>query len=198
MGEVLRKAVVKRTTQETNVEISINLDGIGSYEIKTDVPFLTHMLELFSKHGLFDLKVNATGDVDVDHHHLIEDVGIVLGEAVKRALGDKKGINRYGFFTLPMDETLVSVAIDLSGRPYFVYKGFPEMATLMGIEFDLFREFWKSFAFSLSCNLHINCHYGLNLHHMAEGTFKCVARALRVAVTIDERAKGIPSTKGVL
>jgi len=194
----LRKAVVKRTTQETNVEISINLDGIGSYEIKTDVPFLTHMLELFSKHGLFDLKVNATGDVDVDHHHLIEDVGIVLGEAVKRALGDKKGINRYGFFTLPMDETLVSVAIDLSGRPYFVYKGFPEMATLMGIEFDLFREFWKSFAFSLSCNLHINCHYGLNLHHMAEGTFKCVARALRVAVTIDERAKGIPSTKGVL
>ena len=198
MGEVLRKAVVKRTTQETNVEISINLDGIGSYEIKTDVPFLTHMLELFSKHGLFDLKVNATGDVDVDHHHLIEDVGIVLGEAVKRALGDKKGINRYGFFTLPMDETLVSVAIDLSGRPYFVYKGFPEMATLMGIEFDLFREFWKSFAFSLSCNLHINCHYGLNLHLMAEGTFKCVARALRVAVTIDERAKGIPSTKGVL
>jgi imidazoleglycerol-phosphate dehydratase len=198
VGEVLRKAVVKRTTQETNVEISINLDGIGSYEIKTDVPFLTHMLELFSKHGLFDLKVNATGDVDVDHHHLIEDVGIVLGEAVKRALGDKKGINRYGFFTLPMDETLVSVAIDLSGRPYFVYKGFPEMATLMGIEFDLFREFWKSFAFSLSCNLHINCHYGLNLHHMAEGTFKCVARALRVAVTIDERAKGIPSTKGVL
>ncbi len=194
----MRKAVVKRTTQETNVEISINLDGIGSYEIKTDVPFLTHMLELFSKHGLFDLKVNATGDVDVDHHHLIEDVGIVLGEAVKRALGDKKGINRYGFFTLPMDETLVSVAIDLSGRPYFVYKGFPEMATLMGIEFDLFREFWKSFAFSLSCNLHINCHYGLNLHHMAEGTFKCVARALRVAVTIDERAKGIPSTKGVL
>ena len=194
----MRKAVVKRTTQETSVEISINLDGIGSYEIKTDVPFLTHMLVLFSKHGLFDLKVNATGDVDVDHHHLIEDVGIVLGEAVKRALGDKKGINRYGFFTLPMDETLVSVAIDLSGRPYFVYKGFPEMATLMGIEFDLFREFWKSFAFSLSCNLHINCHYGLNLHHMAEGTFKCVARALRVAVTIDERAKGIPSTKGVL
>ena len=194
----MRKAVVKRTTQETSVEISINLDGTGNYEIKTDVPFLTHMLELFSRHALFDLKVKATGDVDVDYHHLVEDVGIVLGEAVRKAIGDKKGINRYGFFTLPMDETLVSVAIDLSGRPYFVYKGFPEMVTLMGIEFDLFREFWKSFAFSLECNLHINCHYGLNLHHMAEGTFKCVARALRMAVEINEREKGVPSTKGEL
>jgi imidazoleglycerol-phosphate dehydratase len=129
----LREATVKRVTKETEIEISIKLDGSGKYEVKTDIPFLTHMLELFSKHGLFDLKVKAMGDVDVDHHHLIEDVGIVLGEAVKRALGDKKGINRYGFFTLPMDETLVSVAIDLSGRPYFVYKGFPEMATLMGM-----------------------------------------------------------------
>ena len=194
----MRKAVVKRTTQETSVEISINLDGTGNYEIKTEVPFLTHMLELFSRHALFNLKVEASGDVDVDYHHLVEDVGIVLGEAVRKAIGDKKGINRYGFFTLPMDETLVSVAIDLSGRPYFVYKGFPEIVTLMGIEFDLFREFWKSFAFSLECNLHINCHYGLNLHHMAEGTFKCVARALRMAVEIDEREKGVPSTKGEL
>ena len=194
----MRKAVVKRTTQETSVEISINLDGTGNYEIKTEVPFLTHMLELFSRHALFNLKVEASGDVDVDYHHLVEDVGIVLGEAVRKAIGDKKGINRYGFFTLPMDETLVSVAIDLSGRPYFVYKGFPEMVTLMGIEFDLFREFWKSFAFSLECNLHINCHYGLNLHHMAEGTFKCVARALRMAVKINKREKGVPSTKGEL
>ena len=194
----MRKAVVKRTTQETSVEISINLDGTGNYEIKTEVPFLTHMLELFSRHALFNLKVEASGDVDVDYHHLVEDVGIVLGEAVRKAIGDKKGINRYGFFTLPMDETLVSAAIDLSGRPYFVYKGFPEMVTLMGIEFDLFREFWKSFAFSLECNLHINCHYGLNLHHMAEGTFKCVARALRMAVKINEREKGVPSTKGEL
>ena len=194
----MRKAVVKRTTQETSVEISINLDGTGNYEIKTEVPFLTHMLELFSRHALFNLKVEASGDVDVDYHHLVEDVGIVLGEAVRKAIGDKKGINRYGFFTLPMDETLVSVAIDLSGRPYFVYKGFPEMVTLMGIEFDLFREFWKSFAFSLECNLHINRHYGLNLHHMAEGTFKCVARALRMAVKINKREKGVPSTKGEL
>ena len=194
----MREATIERTTNETEIEISINLDGSGSYNVKTDIPFLTHMLELFSKHGLFDLEVKATGDVEVDHHHLIEDVGIVLGEVIKEALGNKKGINRYGFFTLPMDETLISVAIDLSGRPYFVYKGFPEMANLMGIEFDLFREFWKSFAFSLECNLHINCHYGLNLHHMAEGTFKCVARALRMAIEVDERIKGIPSTKGKL
>ncbi|WP_041737927.1 imidazoleglycerol-phosphate dehydratase HisB [Desulfurobacterium thermolithotrophum] len=195
---MLRKATVKRVTSETSIEILINLDGSGDYKVKTDVPFLTHMLELFSKHGLFDLEVKATGDVEVDYHHLIEDVGIVLGEVVKRALGSKKSINRYGFFTLPMDETLISVAVDLSGRPYFVYKGFPQMATLMGIEFDLFREFWKSFAFSLECNLHINCHYGLNLHHIAEGTFKCVARALKMAVDIDEKIKGIPSTKGKL
>nr|WP_204305135.1 imidazoleglycerol-phosphate dehydratase HisB [Desulfurobacterium thermolithotrophum] len=194
----MRKATVKRVTGETSIEILINLDGSGDYKVKTDVPFLTHMLELFSKHGLFDLEVKATGDVEVDYHHLIEDVGIVLGEVVKRALGSKKSINRYGFFTLPMDETLISVAVDLSGRPYFVYKGFPQMATLMGIEFDLFREFWKSFAFSLECNLHINCHYGLNLHHIVEGTFKCVARALKMAVDIDEKIKGIPSTKGKL
>jgi imidazoleglycerol-phosphate dehydratase len=192
----MRRASLKRKTKETEIEISINLDGGGNYNVKTDIPFLTHMLELFSKHGLFDLEVKATGDVEVDHHHLVEDVGIVLGNVIKEALRDKKGINRYGFFTLPMDETLVSCAIDLSGRPYFVYQGFPQNATLNNIEFDLFREFWKSFSFSLECNLHITCHYGLNLHHMAEGTFKCVARALRVAVEIDNRVKGIPSTKG--
>ena len=129
---------------------------------------------------------------------MIEDLGIVLGEAIGEALGKKEGINRYGFFTLPMDETLVSCAIDLSGRPYFVYRGYPEFKTLMGIEFDLFREFWKSFAFSLRCNLHLNCHYGLNLHHLAEGTFKCVARALRAAVELDGRSSSVPSTKGTL
>ena len=194
----MREAEVNRETKETNVYVSLNLDGTGEYSVKTDIPFLTHMLELFSKHSLIDLKVVATGDVDVDHHHLIEDVGIVLGEAIRKALGDKRGINRYGFFTLPMDETLISVALDLSDRPYFVYNGFPEFTSLMGIEFDLFREFWKSFANSLKCNLHINCHYGKNLHHMAEGTFKCVARALRMAVEIDPRVKGVPSTKGEL
>lgn len=194
----MREASVRRMTKETEVRILINLDGSGIYNVKTDIPFLTHMLELFSKHSLFNLEVNAVGDVEVDFHHLIEDVGIVLGNAVKKALKDKEGINRYGFFTLPMDETLISVVVDLSGRSYFVYNGFPQMATLMGMEFDLFREFWKSFSFSLKCNLHINCHYGLNLHHMAEGTFKCVARALRMAVEIDKRRKGIPSTKGEL
>jgi len=194
----LREAVVERSTKETSVKVLINLDGNGAYKIKTDIPFLTHMLELFSKHSFFNLEVEATGDVDVDHHHLIEDVGIVLGEAFKKALGDKKGINRYGFFTLPMDETLISSAVDLSGRPYFVYRGFPQNATLNGIEFDLFREFWKSFSFSCMCNLHISCHYGLNLHHIAEGTFKCVARALKMAVEINSRETGIPSTKGEL
>ena len=194
----MREGVVERKTSETSVYVRVNLDGSGNYSVKTDVPFFTHMLELFSRHSLFDLEVVATGDVEVDHHHLIEDVGITLGTAIEKALGDKRGINRYGFFTLPMDETLISAAIDLSGRPYFVYRGFPEFKTLMGIEFDLFREFWKSFSHSLKCNLHINCHYGLNLHHMAEGTFKAVARALRVAVAIDDRVNGIPSTKGKL
>ncbi|MEO2065571.1 MAG: imidazoleglycerol-phosphate dehydratase HisB [Desulfurobacteriaceae bacterium] len=194
----MREGVVERKTSETSVYVRVNLDGSGNYSVKTDVPFLTHMLELFSRHSLFDLEVVATGDVEVDHHHLIEDVGITLGTALEKALGDKRGINRYGFFTLPMDETLISAAVDLSGRPYFVYRGFPEFKTLMGIEFDLFREFWKSFSYSLKCNLHINCHYGLNLHHMAEGTFKAVARALRVAVAIDDRVNGIPSTKGKL
>jgi imidazoleglycerol-phosphate dehydratase len=193
----MRKAEVKRETKETNIELSINLDGEGNYEIKTDIPFLTHMLELFSRHSGFDIELKAKGDIEVDHHHLIEDVGIVLGEGIRRALGEKRGINRYGFFTLPMDETLISSAVDLSGRPFFVYRGFPEFKTLMGIEFDLFREFWKSFTNSLMCNLHITCHYGLNLHHMAEGTFKCVARALKMAVGLTDNGN-IPSTKGVL
>jgi len=194
----MRASQVERETKETKVKIKVNLDGSGLYSVKTDIPFLTHMLELFSRHSLIDLEVVAAGDTEVDHHHLIEDVGIVLGEAIEKALGDKRGINRYGFFTLPMDETLISVALDLSGRPYFVYNGFPQFKTLMGIEFDLFREFWKSFSYTLKCNLHINCHYGLNLHHIAEGTFKAVARALRVAVSIDERVEGVPSTKGKL
>ncbi len=194
----MRSASLKRETKETSVYVNLNLDGKGVYSVKTDVPFLTHMLELFSKHSLIDLEVVATGDVEVDHHQLIEDVGITLGLAIKEALGNKSGIRRFGFFTLPMDETLISCALDLSGRPYFVYKGFPEFKTLMGIEFDLFREFWKSFSNSLSCNLHLNCHYGLNLHHMAEGSFKCVARALREAIEIDPKSEGIPSTKGEL
>ncbi len=195
----MRKAELKRETKETSVYVSLNLDGRGNYSVKTEIPFLSHMLELFSRHSLIDLKVVAEGDVEVDHHHLIEDVGIALGEAVLTALNGKRGIKRYGFFTLPMDETLISCAIDISGRPYFVYRGFPEFKTLMGIEFDLFREFWKSFAYSLKCNLHINCHYGLNLHHIAEGTFKCVGRALKEAIEIDPRLKGeVPSTKGVL
>jgi len=195
----MRKAEVKRETKETSVYVSLNLDGTGDYSVKTEIPLLSHMLELFSRHSLIDLKVVAEGDVEVDHHHLIEDVGITLGKAILSALKEKEGIRRYGFFTLPMDEALISCAVDISGRSYFVYEGFPQFKTLMGIEFDLFREFWKSFSHSLMCNLHIKCHYGLNLHHIAEGTFKCVGRALREAVEIDPRLKGkVPSTKGVL
>jgi len=195
----LRVGEIKRKTGETEIKVKINLDGEGKYKVKTDIPFLTHMLELFAKHGRFDIEVWAAGDVDVDHHHLIEDVGIVLGKAINNALGDKRGINRYGNCSLPMDEALVSVAIDLSGRSYFVYNGFPETAVLNGIEFDLWREFWKSFSFALKCNLHINLFYGLNLHHMAEGTFKAVARSLRQAVSINPDIAGdIPSTKGVI
>ncbi len=194
----MRKATVERKTNETQIKVTVNIDGTGNYNIKTNIPFLTHMLELFSRHSLIDIEMEARGDVEVDYHHLIEDTGIVLGEAIKKALGNKKGINRYGNFILPMDETLVMVAVDLSGRPYFVYNNFPEGKTLKSIEFDLFREFWKSFSSSLGCNLHISLIYGLNLHHIAEGTFKCVAKALRMAVETDERVKGIPSTKGEL
>ncbi|OMH40202.1 imidazoleglycerol-phosphate dehydratase HisB [Desulfurobacterium indicum] len=195
----MRKAEIKRKTAETDIRLKLNLDGEGKYSVKTDIPFLSHMLELFAKHGSFDLEITATGDVDVDHHHLIEDVGIVLGEAFRRALGDKKGIKRYGSFLLPMDETLVMTAVDLSGRPYFVYNNFPEMKILNGIEFDLWREFWKSFSFSLKCNLHLNLFYGLNLHHIVEASFKAVAKSLKEAVSIDEKLKdSVPSTKGVI
>ncbi len=195
----MRKAEIKRKTAETDIRLKLNLDGEGKYSVNTDIPFLSHMLELFAKHGSFNLEVTATGDVDVDHHHLIEDVGIVLGEAFRRALGDKKGIKRYGSFILPMDETLIMAAVDLSGRPYFIYNNFPEMKVLNGIEFDLWREFWKSFSFSLKCNLHLNLFYGLNLHHIAEASFKAVARSLKEAVSIDEKLKdSVPSTKGVI
>ena len=194
----MRKATVERKTKETQIKATINIDGTGNYNIKTDIPFLTHMLELFSRHSLIDVEMEGKGDVEVDYHHLIEDTGIVLGEAIGKALGNKEGISRYGNFILPMDEALLMVAVDLSGRPYFVYNNFPEGKTLKGIEFDLFREFWKSFSNSLKCNLHISLIYGLNLHHIAEGTFKCVAKALRMATEIDERVKGIPSTKGGL
>ncbi len=194
----MRRSEVRRRTAETDVRVAVNLDGAGNYSVETDIPFLSHMLELFSRHSLIDMEVEARGDVQVDHHHLIEDTGIVIGEAVGKALGDKMGIRRYGHFILPMDESLVMCAVDLSGRPYFVYNNFPEGKTLKGIEFDLFREFWKSFAFSARANLHITLIYGLNLHHIAEGTFKCVARALRSAVEVDERVKGVPSTKGKL
>ncbi len=192
----MRIGKVNRETGETRVYIEINLDGTGIYNISTPIPLLNHMLESFSKHSHFDLIVRAEGDVEVDHHHLIEDVGIVLGAAFSKALPSKRGIERFGHEIVPMDESLVLSAVDISGRTYFVYSGFPEGRTLNGVEFDLFREFWKSFCENAKINLHLNLLYGLNLHHMAEASFKATARALKKAVKLT--GLFIPSTKGKL
>lgn len=193
-----RTADIHRTTGETDIHLQLDLDGEGRAEIDTGVGFLDHMLELFARHACIDLKVAATGDLDVDFHHTTEDVGICLGGACRKALGDKSGIRRYGDVTLPMDETLVTVAIDLSGRPYLAF-GAEFSAPKIG-EFDteLVREFWQAFAANAACNLHVLLHYGANNHHIAEAIFKATARSVRAAVEYDPRAPGVPSTKGVL
>ena len=194
----MRKAQIKRKTTETDVSVEINLDGSGVGVIDTSVPFLDHMLNLFTRHGLFDLTVRSHGDTAIDDHHLVEDVGICLGQAVKRALGDRQGISRYGSATIPMDECLCSVAMDLSGRPYLIWNA--ELGKQRIGEFDaaLLREFFKSFSDHSGITLHINLAYGTNNHHMAEAIFKAFARAFRQAVAIDGRVEGVPSTKGSL
>jgi imidazoleglycerol-phosphate dehydratase len=178
--------------------MSLNVDGTGQAAICTSVPFLDHMLNLFARHGLFDLEVEASGDIDIDFHHTVEDIGIVLGEAFKKALGDKNGIRRYGQATVPMDETLASVAIDISSRPYLVY--FVTLPKIKIGEFDveLAREFFQAFANHCGMNLHINVMYGENVHHIIEACFKAVARAMDVATQLDPRVEGVMSTKGVL
>ena len=188
-----------RNTQETQFEFSLNLDGTGKSEIATGIPFFDHMLTLFAKHGLFDLHVKVDGDIAVDYHHTVEDTGIVLGQAVSEALGDKAGIKRYGFFLLPMDEALAQVALDLSNRQAFVYQ--VEISNPMIRDFNLclIKEFFQAFANSAACNLHMKLEYGEEPHHIAEALFKCFARALDVASQIDPRAEGrLPSTKGTL
>lgn len=194
-----RRASQQRKTSETEIEVSINLDGSGLSEIETPLPFLTHMLEQLPRHGAFDLKVQAKGDVHIDGHHTTEDLGIVLGKAFQSALGDRKGIRRYGSATLPMDEALVTVALDLSGRPYFVWK-VPMPKAKLGSNFDseLAEVFFEAFARSLGCNLHVHLHEGHNLHHIIEISFKALAKALRMAAELDPRASGVPSTKGSL
>lgn len=194
-----RQATIRRDTAETKINLTVNLDGTGVSEINTGVAFFDHMLTLLSRHGMIDLKVQATGDTDVDYHHTVEDVGIVLGNAIKEALGDKAGIRRYGFFILPMDETLARCVIDLSNRPILIYQA--EVTNYMVKDFNiaLVREFFQGLANALGCNLHLKLEYGEEPHHVAEALFKAFAKALRVAVEIDPRQGGrVPSTKGTL
>ena len=194
-----RIAKITRNTKETQIEMELNVDGTGVSEIDTGIPFFDHMLTLFAKHGLFDLKVKATGDIDVDYHHMVEDTGIVLGQAVKQALGDKGGIRRYGFFLLPMDESLARVVLDLSNRQAFVYNVDYQFPMVRDFSIVLVKEFFQAFANDAACNLHITLEYGEEPHHIAEAIFKGFARALDVATTIDPRLGGaLPSTKGTL
>ncbi|MGC4074522.1 MAG: imidazoleglycerol-phosphate dehydratase HisB [Nibricoccus sp.] len=192
-----RIAKIARKTAETDITLSLAIDGAGKSKIDTGVPFFDHMLTLFAKHGLFDLDVKCIGDVAVDYHHTVEDVGIVLGEAFKQALGDKLGIRRYGFFFLPMDESLARVVIDIGGRPHLVYDA--EAPTMFVRDFNivLVKEFSRAFSNALGCNLHVKLEYGEEPHHVAEAIFKGLARALDVATQIDPRAADqLPSTKG--
>src|SRR6478609_11921991 len=193
-----RTAKIDRSTRETQIRLELNLDGSGVGSWQTGVGFLDHMLELFTRHGALDLKVEAKGDLHVDQHHTVEDVGICLGQAVKQAVGDKAGIRRYGHFTLPMDETLATVAIDLSGRCALAYRAELPAAKIGDFDSELIEEFWNAFAGNALCNLHILVHYGRNSHHISEAIFKATARALRMALELDPRMTGVPSTKGSL
>lgn len=193
-----RTARIERATRETQVRVELNLDGSGGGSWSTGVGFLDHMLELFTRHGALDLTVAAQGDLHVDAHHTVEDVGICLGQAIRQALGDKAGIRRYGHFTLPMEETLCTAAIDLSGRYSLVFKAPFASPKIGDFDTELVEDFFQALAANALCNLHILVHYGRNSHHIAEAIYKATARALRQAVERDERASGIPSTKGTL
>ncbi len=195
----MRKASIKRKTKETDISLDLNLDGKGSYSINTSIPFLDHMLSLMCKHGLFDMKLKAKGDIDIDDHHTVEDIGIALGKALKQSLGEMKGISRYGQASVPMDEALASVSLDISGRPYLVYKvEFPKKAKIKNFDPDLVEDFLQAFASNGSITLHVNVPYGRNIHHIIEAVFKALGRAIKDAVLINPRMKGIPSTKGKL
>jgi imidazoleglycerol-phosphate dehydratase len=193
-----RTASVDRKTAETNIQLTLNVDGTGLADISTGVGFLDHMLTLFTKHGAFDLTIRAAGDLHVDGHHTVEDTGICLGQALTKALGDKAGIRRYGHFTLPMDETLATAAVDLGGRFTLAYRADFPAAKIGDFDTELVEEFWRAFGANALCNLHILVHYGRNSHHISEAVFKATARALRMAVESDPRMTGVPSTKGTL
>jgi imidazoleglycerol-phosphate dehydratase len=195
----MRQGSVTRKTTETEIAVSVNLDGEGKYAIDTGIGFLNHMLELFSKHGLFDLSVTCKGDLHVDAHHSVEDVAIAIGEAFKQAAGDKSGINRYGHAYVPMDEALLRCALDLSGRPYLVCNvGELKRELVGGLPTEMVEHFWRSFSTHFPMNLHIDVLRGDDTHHIIEGVFKAVTKALRIALDFDPRRKGVPSTKGVL
>ena len=193
-----RTAKIDRKTNETEITLELNLDGSGKSKIQTGVGFFDHMLELFARHGVFDLDVCAKGDLHVDQHHTVEDTGICLGQAFREALGDKQGIRRYGHFTLPMEETLVTTAIDLSGRYYMVFGAEFPSQKIGDFDSELVEDFWQAFAANALCNLHVMLHYGRNSHHISEAIFKSFARTLRMAVEADLRMPGVPSTKGVI
>jgi imidazoleglycerol-phosphate dehydratase len=193
-----RSASIQRNTSETRIQLAIDLDGTGKADVATGVGFFDHMLTLLAKHSLIDLAVKAAGDLHIDAHHTVEDVGICLGQALNQALADKAGIRRYGNATLPMDEVLVTVALDLSGRAFFSWQADLPAETLGTFSASLAEEFWRAVAINGAFNLHVVCHYGRNAHHLIEGIFKAAARALRQAVEPDPRMPGVPSTKGVL
>ena len=195
---MVRTAGIERVTNETTIRLQLNLDGTGTAAIKTGVGFLDHMLELLTKHGVIDLEVQATGDLHVDQHHTVEDVGICLGQAFREAVGDKSGICRYGHFTLPMEETLVTTAVDLSGRYAMVFEVEFPTAKIGDFDSELVEDFWQAFAANALCNFHTVLHHGRNSHHISEAIFKSAARALRMATEADPRVTGVPSTKGTL
>ena len=195
----LRKASVERVTKETQIRGGLMIDGQGTYQISTGIRFFDHMLELFAKHGGFDLKLKATGDLDVDQHHTVEDVGIALGQLFAKALGDRKGINRAGYFVLPMDETLAVVAVDLGGRPALVYQDRVRVRLVGDLQTELVEDFFGGFVNHAGANLHAKVLYGRSNHHKIEAIFKCFARAMRYACSFDDRLKDqLPSTKGLL
>ena len=196
---MFRKAQVIRKTKETDIILNLNLDGKGIYDIRTSIPFLDHMLSLFARHGLFDLKIKAKGDIEIDYHHTVEDIGICLGDALKKALGTKAGIKRYGDATVPMDEAVASAAIDISDRPYLVYKAaLPKKSKIKNFDADLVEDFLHAVVSRSGITLHVTAPYGRNIHHIIEAVFKAIARALSDAVRLDPRIKGVMSTKGRL
>ena len=195
----MRTASIERNTKETQIAASLKLEGKGRYEVSTGIRFFDHMLELFTKHGGFDLKLKANGDLDVDQHHTVEDVGIVLGQLFAKSLGDRKGINRAGYFVLPMDETLAVVAVDLGGRPALVYKDKVKTRLVGDLQTELVHDFFDGFVNNVGGNVHVKVLYGRSNHHKIEAVFKCFARAMKYAVSKDARLKGqLPSTKGLL